>query len=818
MSKCETKEEKKIRTWSSQGRSITNDNFGISRDVVSATVKDFCLKEQIKVPLCDFFSNPVADKKYYYVSTDQTYINGTIDSFGVWHEPVPVPNVVTQTRASGYIFKICRKSLQVVQTVRFEDLTGKQNDACRYSPVLHGKYLYVASSVMGKSGTLLCLKKKDLTKVVWKRELTPNSAFGISGANCIVVDLCKLPDPAHLGKTGFDHACQKDVICRRRDLMKKHPKVLFIGTSSLEEINYILPDNCPLQNGQFYCIDACDGTVVWKKDMLPSQYVQGDALRLESFRFDETTNQPVEWIFGRASVTANTTFIPYSQTGAKTINQIRLFPASQYGNTTKTVVFFHLGTSGDALPSFLVNQTVSLSSDTNTVSVTLGTTVPSAHEGESGYIIVDTAVVTNLVSILATPGNFKYYVLEALKVGDLLSWTEAFSVNYSGSAVWGSPVVFDPLRWQIVITTGNNYSMPLDEIIYYQNIDHNIQGNVELEDYTAGLLNNIVDALNTYGVASSQYAAANAALQARIVELEKKRAHLSPRGKLNNINSIISLDCSNGDNVWVYRATTYDVWTLGALIKSHSVHEAVALSSPWGPDADFGMGIHIYRCEKTKNDVYVGVSKGGILVSLSANTGSQIHRLLIGPYEAIGACNYGSATDGKHFYATVKNGSLGVDGFRVYYDQVNPTSAPNVFYASGQSYVYKYDPFKGHICWTAPITDMTASRPMVCNDVLFVPDLNGFLRMYRTNDGFYLGHLILPSSGFASPLILDDTMVVAPGYHKVSGSFPPGSNFQPANSILFYKIKDVYKHTVTTECVKPRDESLSSSCSDGKKC
>ena len=45
---------------------------------------------------------------------------------------------------------------------------------------------------------------------------------------------------------------------------------------------------------------------------------------------------------------------------------------------------------------------------------------------------------------------------------------EASGMNYTGCSVWGAPIVFDTLRWQIVISTGNNYTIPFDETNWVQ--------------------------------------------------------------------------------------------------------------------------------------------------------------------------------------------------------------------------------------------------------------------------------------------------------------------------------------------------------------
>jgi len=363
-----------------------------------------------------------------------------------------------------------------------------------------------------------------------------------------------------------------------------------------------------------------------------------------------------------------------------------------------------------------------------------------------------------------------------------MSMVEASSMNYTGCAVWGNPIVFDAKRWQLSISTGNNYTIPFDETNWLQggqsnqiNTQMSVLVNKYLLDKSNGeppevLEADLLDIQNLYN------------------EQNLLLKFISKRGQQNNFNSMCSIESSSGSISWVFKSTMIGIWSLGQIM---NLNDSILTGSPWGEDADFGMGSHIYRdpLGNTNEDLYVNLSKGGVLVSVYANSGQVKYMSLAGSYYALGGSNYSSATDGRYFYSLLVNGNPLIPTFTVI---INGDPLQNVVFSYQQSYVIKYDPFTGNILWAkalGDIGDYTNSQPLVSNDILYVPDLNGYMHTFNILDGSIITNPFgdLPFAGFFPPLLLKNTLFLSGGYHSIQANFP-GLIFKACSSIQMYKL------------------------------
>ena len=670
--------------------------------------------------------------------------------------------------------------IRISQQIPFSKITGFENDCCRATPVLFENYIYLASSKIGKNGSFTCVSKKNLSKVIWSAQLTPNSPSGFCCANAIVVDLRKLPDPSKLLRSNFPRQDDENILYQRKRMLKDHPVVVYVGTSSLEELNSTLPIDRPLQNGNLVCLDAFTGEILWKKSMLPQQYIAGDLLDTDSLRYNTETGLHVDYADCRIPAITGQKLINYTANIQKKENEVRLY------SNSLTTLFFSLGESGAPLPEYVLNKTILITrSDGTQVNIVFdseyGSIIKSEDANSAGQITDYDGLLGKTSIPLEINGCF---ILEPLYPRDIMNMAEASSMNYTGCAIWGNPVVFDSERWHLAVSTGNNYSLPYDETNWVQGGQTN-QINAQM---TVLLNKYLIDQSNN---------ADQSVLDQDLLELQKlydEQSRLvkfvSNRGQKNTFNAICSLEASTGEISWVFKTKIYDVWTVGQIFNNTS---SVLTGLPWGEDADFGMGSHIYKDPhgNPNNDLYVNISKGGILVSVYANSGQIKHTSLVGSYDDLGGANYGSATDGRYFYSVLINSNALIPSFTI---KLNGNPDDTIVFEYGQSYVFKYDPFSGNILWASSIGTpgkYTASQPLVSNDILYVPDLNGYMHTLSTKNGSILENpfIDLPFSGFFPPLLFKDTMFLSGGYHSVQGFFASAPYFKPCSSIQIYKLK-----------------------------
>jgi outer membrane protein assembly factor BamB len=712
---------------------VENYNYGLSENFKACVLKEICLKYEIKIPTTDFWSNPSMDSKHIYVTTGIVY-----DS-------------KEEKRNSGFVVKICRHSFKVEEAVKIDCLTGKYGDACHYTPVLRGPYVYLASSVEGKEGSVLCIRKKCLSKVVWIKKLTGKTT-GCIGLNPIIVNLQALPEAGKLGPIRFRHSQNKRVIKHRRRLACKVKHVLYVATKE--------------RDGKVYALDAKTGCVIWCRSLVPQDYKEGDKVDASSFRLDAKC-QPLDYAYTMSYVNANSSFI-YNTNTPKTKDQIRL-----PDGFNDVVVFFTLNSS---IPPFLFGKTVTLTLvDGSTVSYTynLGDTLLPAHEGATGYVTVD-STLHSLVN---------YSVLSIVKACDILSSSEADSLNYHGASVEADTLVFDPLRWQLIVPTGMATQFPLDQRMFFQGVDFKTQGQKFVNDTTATLLNVVITALATYECDSEQYKTALQNYNILVAEEEKRRKQFSPRDRCNYSSSIVSMDACTGHIAWAFKTeeNPIDVWSKGQYPSGGTI------PTPW--KQGFSTNIHIFRHRRHRRDLYTAYSQGGILYSINANSGCLKSSLHVSVPDIFGS--FGTATDGKNFYAVARNSTFGVSFFAPPVHNCQPK------FESEQSYLFKFNPFRNCLKWVSPTYSSTFSRPLICNDVVYVPDVKGYLRFYDVCDGRNIGHIVLPWSGFAPPLINDHNLVICGGARMLGDAVIQEVN--PACGILVYKIKEK-EVKMTKEC------------------
>jgi len=152
----------------------------------------------------------------------------------------------------------------------------------------------------------------------------------------------------------------------------------------------------------------------------------------------------------------------------------------------------------------------------------------------------------------------------------------------------------------------------------------------------------------------------------------------TPSASDNYIDNIMGLNLKTGKIQWNRPTLTADTWTV---------------PSPNGaPDYDFGTDPNLYTTTiKGKRTDLIGIGqKSGMYYALDPVTGKVVWKTQAGPGGALGGIEWGTATDGKHIFAQIANGSH-VSYTLTSYDGKKSTTTGGLYVA--------LDPATGKIDW-----------------------------------------------------------------------------------------------------------------------
>jgi len=264
--------------------------------------------------------------------------------------------------------------------------------------------------------------------------------------------------------------------------------------------------------------------------------------------------------------------------------------------------------------------------------------------------------------------------------------------GYSGGVVWQPPAI-DPIRHQLYIGTGNNYSAP-----------------------------------------------------ASVMECEKQAiANGNPNAECTApddlFDTALALDLKDGHIRWQKRLMSYDVWTVPCIVPGFEQ----LCPSPAGPDYDLGgSGPNLLPG-------LVGFGqKSGMYWALNPDTGETLWSTQVGPGGGTGGIQWGTATDGRRIYAAISNNNgafytlapsgqqinwgswsgLDVRTGKLIWQTPDPTSgaidsgavsvANGVVYAGSQSgYMYALDAATGHVLWSFASGGTVIDGPAIVAGVVY---------------------------------------------------------------------------------------------------
>jgi polyvinyl alcohol dehydrogenase (cytochrome) len=282
------------------------------------------------------------------------------------------------------------------------------------------------------------------------------------------------------------------------------------------------------------------------------------------------------------------------------------------------------------------------------------TGVASSEEGLAGFVPSYPCCKArgSVVAVNATTGA--------------IAWkTYTVPPGYSGGGVWGSNFVVDPSRGTVFVSTGNNYSHPIDPA------------------YLACI------------------AAGGTAASCNAVD--------------NFVDAILALDMNTGAVIWGTKLVTWnqpgvtdgsDDWNVGCFIPPFSNCPSNA-----GPDYDFSSAPNLitYQSPSGPKTILGAGQKSGIYFALDPDTGAELWQTQVGPGSSLGGMEWGSATDGKRIYVSIAN----------FY------GIPNAYGSAGSWAAL--DPATGAILWQKadPNGAIDLGPMAVANGVVYAPSMAG---------------------------------------------------------------------------------------------
>ena len=272
--------------------------------------------------------------------------------------------------------------------------------------------------------------------------------------------------------------------------------------------------------------------------------------------------------------------------------------------------------------------------------------------------------------------------------------------GYSGGAVWQPPAI-DPLRGQLYVGTGNNYSAPATVL----------------------------------------------QCQQQAIDDGDPNANCAAPDDL--FDTALALDLADGHIRWSKRLQDYDVWTVPCIVPGFGV-----CPSPAGPDYDLGGSGPNIPGPTGFGRLLPGLvgfgQKSGVYWALSPDTGDIRWHTQVGPGGGTGGIQWGTATDGWRIFAAISNNhqmpytlvpsgqritwgawsALDVFTGRLIWQTADPTAgaidpgsvsvANGVMYAGSQSgFMYALDASTGRILWSFASGGTVLDGPSVVEGVLY---------------------------------------------------------------------------------------------------
>jgi len=267
--------------------------------------------------------------------------------------------------------------------------------------------------------------------------------------------------------------------------------------------------------------------------------------------------------------------------------------------------------------------------------------------------------------------------------------------GYSGGAVWQPPAI-DPVRGQLYVGTGNNYSAP------------------------------------------------DSVLQCEQQAIDNNNPDPDCAAPDDHFDTALALDLADGHIRWSKRLLEYDVWTVSCIV---SIPGETPCPVPTGPDYDLGgSGPNLLP----KLGLVGFGQKSGNYWALNPDNGDIQWRTQVGPGGSTGGIQWGTATDGWRIYAAISNNgqvpytlvpggqeitwgawsALDVATGKLIWQTADPTIgafdsgsvsvANGVMYAGSQSgSMYALDAATGKVLWSFASGGTVVDGPSIVDGVVY---------------------------------------------------------------------------------------------------
>lgn len=291
--------------------------------------------------------------------------------------------------------------------------------------------------------------------------------------------------------------------------------------------------------------------------------------------------------------------------------------------------------------------------------------------------------------------------------------------GYTGGGVWASPIVVDPARGSIYVTTGDNVSVP----------------------------SSVADCLNAIGT--------NQNFQDQAV-LAQQLACVAPD---NYVDAVVAYDMATGDVKWSQRMQGADVWNFFCLVnlKARCPFEGV--------DWDFGSGANLINTviDGQPKQILGAGQKNGYYWAFDPDTGAKLWGTQGGPPSLFGGIHWGTATDDKRIYIEEAN-----------HDGVTFTLQDGTSWNGG---VWSaLDPSNGKILWQTKATEkalgggtkttVNDGALSVANGVLYAGTMGGDFVAMDAATGKILWTYASGGSVIGAPSIVDGEVYWGSGYGR----------------------------------------------------
>lgn len=727
---------------------------------------------------------PFLDLKYKtFIPTAPAQTLNAYQSVTVVHDAIYLTTQNTNLFAlplgltsGNYVVAIRRTDGKILWQKNFGDYTGLAGDGARGAPNVLGDYMWMVASVLTyppQSTADPANPTQDLNLRLFGQ--APFKGTGRRNASAVCVnrhtgDLVWVKQYGKVAKSwndddNFRSFGAESTLIPELDITGNGDKVpvLVAGTSYVGQyfLNGVTFSSRPnnklvsagiqrglrsyINQGSVMFIHALTGDVIVETPVGPRNLVAGEKINKPGDANYEAIRDPFIPGHDHVQVRLNVAAGPLTPGSRFSINggnwtcvtlhrDAADLGISEFRDTVPAILNGIIATSNIGTPVVLTTgQTVAANPTYQEMNVRIEIQWVPGFEGDK-FTVVGHANPLQQFSV--NPDLIGLRITKKLLAQDVLTADEAYELRYAGPSCWAAPAAINYDAYgnpvELYVATGQGHKTPYDEVLFFDSrYSTEVPPNSNFNDRQQA----ISDAVSTGDIAAIRQAEENAATLCKATA-DLADTAISPRGKLNLIDSIVAIDLRPGNLgkiLWHYKTVGFDAWQFpqsaspfpnnGAgrsqAVANGFVEFANFWEQPPGLDGDMGQRASLVKGKHGKKDKIVWASKQGIggviditdVTSGPSTPSTKVFRYL-GSASTLGGANYGSAVDDKRLYTVQRNfsgdGNVPLNGSSnyytpyAYYPKVNdtmPPSSPPVIWNLGDQYVSAMNLDTGEIEW-----------------------------------------------------------------------------------------------------------------------